>query len=433
VTLDEINTEFENIRAAWQRMVEQRNTAELSMAVYPLWYFSDLRGRYHDALALFQQAEDALRPVAGDTEVDRVIGQMLTRQGFFYVSMGKPAEGQAHAQEGLSILQRAGSPEDVILAYDSLCLTSIYIFDPVAMKQAAEQAVRVAKRCDDRWLLARALYFVACANLNLGNLEETGRIAPECLELAELCGDLWLRALTLRDTLGGVAMRQGDYTEAKRWQEQSLHLLEQVGQACMIAETHRELAFTLCRMNKYPQSVYHYQQCFKILADTGGYSYLEISALLYIADLCLVQGHEERTIEFLVLILHHSETLQWQRVSAEQKLRQIQSEVTPHIFARAQERGRKLELRTVIQELLVELSQSAQAVPPTPPLIDPLTERELEILHLIADGLTNREIADQLILAASTIKWYNNQIFTKLNAASRTQAVAQARMLGLLP
>ena len=63
---------------------------------------------------------------------------------------------------------------------------------------------------------------------------------------------------------------------------------------------------------------------------------------------------------------------------------------------------------------------------------DSLSTREMEILRLMADGFSNGEIAEQLVLAKSTIKWYVRQIFSKLDVTSRTQAVARARTLGLL-
>ena len=66
------------------------------------------------------------------------------------------------------------------------------------------------------------------------------------------------------------------------------------------------------------------------------------------------------------------------------------------------------------------------------PLVEPLTKREKEILTLLADRLTNREIADQLTLALSSVKWYVGQIHRKLGVTSRRQAVTQARMLGLI-
>jgi LuxR family maltose regulon positive regulatory protein len=65
-------------------------------------------------------------------------------------------------------------------------------------------------------------------------------------------------------------------------------------------------------------------------------------------------------------------------------------------------------------------------------LIEPLSDRELEILRLIAEGLSNQDIAQRLFLALPTIKWYTTQIYGKLGVANRTQAVAKARALDLL-
>lgn len=63
---------------------------------------------------------------------------------------------------------------------------------------------------------------------------------------------------------------------------------------------------------------------------------------------------------------------------------------------------------------------------------DALKPRELEVLRLMAEGLTNQEIADQLYIAVSTVRWYNRQIYSKFGVHNRTLVVAQARELGLL-
>jgi non-specific serine/threonine protein kinase len=64
--------------------------------------------------------------------------------------------------------------------------------------------------------------------------------------------------------------------------------------------------------------------------------------------------------------------------------------------------------------------------------IEPFNSREIEILSLISDGLSNREISQKLNLSPETVKWYNKQIFSKLGVNSRTQAVNLANKLGLL-
>ena len=61
-----------------------------------------------------------------------------------------------------------------------------------------------------------------------------------------------------------------------------------------------------------------------------------------------------------------------------------------------------------------------------------MSERETEVLQLIAEGLTNPEIADRLYLSLNTVKAHTRNIYGKLDVHSRTQAVARARALGLL-
>lgn len=69
---------------------------------------------------------------------------------------------------------------------------------------------------------------------------------------------------------------------------------------------------------------------------------------------------------------------------------------------------------------------------PETKLIEPLSERELEIVRLIADGLSNADVAQRLNVTVGTVKWHANNIYSKLNAKSRIQATAKARRLGLL-
>jgi LuxR family maltose regulon positive regulatory protein len=66
-------------------------------------------------------------------------------------------------------------------------------------------------------------------------------------------------------------------------------------------------------------------------------------------------------------------------------------------------------------------------------LVEPLSERELEVLQLIAEGLTNREIGERLFLSLNTIKAHTRNIYGKLDAHNRTQAVSKASAMGILP
>jgi LuxR family maltose regulon positive regulatory protein len=72
-----------------------------------------------------------------------------------------------------------------------------------------------------------------------------------------------------------------------------------------------------------------------------------------------------------------------------------------------------------------------QALPSS--MIEPLSQRELEVLQLIAEGLTNQEIASRLFLSLHTVKSHARNIYGKLGVHNRTQAVTRARSLGVLP
>jgi LuxR family transcriptional regulator, maltose regulon positive regulatory protein len=91
------------------------------------------------------------------------------------------------------------------------------------------------------------------------------------------------------------------------------------------------------------------------------------------------------------------------------------------------------ELRHLRQMLEKDAeSMPDHTTPLSQPLIEPLSERELEILRLVNDGLSNSEIAGKIIVTVGTVKKHLNNIFGKLGVGSRTQAIVRARTLELL-
>jgi LuxR family maltose regulon positive regulatory protein len=82
---------------------------------------------------------------------------------------------------------------------------------------------------------------------------------------------------------------------------------------------------------------------------------------------------------------------------------------------------------------LFEDGKAGDGTASPPPLFEPLSQREVEILGLVAEGLTNREISESLFLALDTVKGHNHRIFGKLGVKNRTQAVNKAISLKILP
>jgi DNA-binding NarL/FixJ family response regulator len=97
-------------------------------------------------------------------------------------------------------------------------------------------------------------------------------------------------------------------------------------------------------------------------------------------------------------------------------------------------RGESVLQPSVAAKVLARIGELPElpSEPRRQPLVDPLTDRELEVLRALADGLSNREAADRLYLSEGTVKNHVTSVLAKLGVRDRTQAALRARELGLL-
>jgi len=94
--------------------------------------------------------------------------------------------------------------------------------------------------------------------------------------------------------------------------------------------------------------------------------------------------------------------------------------------------GEALLSPSVTRRLIEEFARTPDVHGPPPPQIDMLTEREREVLELIGRGLSNREIAEHLVLSMATVKTHVNRLFMKLSLRDRAQAVVAAYESGVV-
>jgi DNA-binding NarL/FixJ family response regulator len=96
-------------------------------------------------------------------------------------------------------------------------------------------------------------------------------------------------------------------------------------------------------------------------------------------------------------------------------------------------RGESVLQPSVAAKVVARVARMADEPAPRPqPLVDPLSDRELEVLRLLAEGSSNREIAAALFLAEGTVKNHVTNVLAKMGARDRTQAALRARALDLI-
>jgi LuxR family maltose regulon positive regulatory protein len=142
------------------------------------------------------------------------------------------------------------------------------------------------------------------------------------------------------------------------------------------------------------------------------------------------QGSTSRTFASLERALTLAEPEGYVRIFVDEGDRMRSLLLDLRMSSEKQPRGSGHELKEYVDKLLSAFTQPAELLQSE--LIKPLSQRELEVLRLIAQGLSNREISERLFLALSSVKGHNQIIFSKLQVQSRTEAIARARELGLL-
>ena len=240
--------------------------------------------------------------------------------------------------------------------------------------------------------------------------------------------------------LGRASYEHGDYLTARAQLEQSLAHFQTFG----LGEARLHLPYlgmTACRLGNYDQARRHLSDALRLAVteDAGKQSVLLAETLVFCAELLADTGQLHRAVEALTAVLPVLFPDQWEYTEAEALIRELSPGLSLDEYAIAKARGEANDLKALAASLLEVLQdQSQRSVPKNDlgvrrqPWVDPLSERELEVLQLVADGLSNRAIARQLIVTVGTVKKHLNNIFSKLGVGSRTQAVKRARELHLL-
>ena len=274
--------------------------------------------------------------------------------------------------------------------------------DVAGIRKYIEPSLTFFRELSIHWAVGFCLHNLALAAYFEGELTESYRLVNESVALFRvLNNDAGLAEALV--TLGKVLQAQSDRAAAHKAVTEGLRLASMHGPRLLVAAALEEFAYV---ESPTAQAAWVVQ-----LLSTAQALRAQLGTPLRPAD----QPTFERAL-----------------AAARRKLG---DDTFAIVWSNAQEKPIEQILNTLVEELKLpeDLSAPRQTVSAGEALSEPLSEREFEVLRLIADGRSNREIADQLFLSVATVKWYLTHIYSKLGVESRTSAIARARQLGLLP
>jgi predicted ATPase/DNA-binding CsgD family transcriptional regulator len=427
--LAQIESEIANVRAAWRWAVARGKEREILQSLDSLAIFYQIRSRFHEAEEAFGQAASRLEPTDGEA-----LAHAILLQDWYCHFDADPLKRRYRVVRGVSILRRVGFQRAVGMIFEMLCFRAEALGGDEAVYQLLEDSLAAFRQSQDGWRTAWALHGLGLAAYRTGQFEQAEQLQRDSLAAFRAIGDRWGATWAL-NTLGEWAQSQGRYDDARRCFEETRAVCRELGDPGGIAWSLGRLGIIADALREYDSARQYLAEILTTKLEAGSAWLISDHEIYLMARALEAEGQAERAVEMLAFFLSHADiSLPLHRLQdkAVECLNSLKSSLPPEVFDAAMQRGQASDLETVALSILKPLSGAGQAVAASQPLREPLTERELEILRLLADGYSNRETADQLVLAVSTVKWYTNQIFSKLNVHSRTQAIARARELKLL-
>jgi ATP/maltotriose-dependent transcriptional regulator MalT len=223
--------------------------------------------------------------------------------------------------------------------------------------------------------------------------------------------------------LGEISLLQHDYQAARQLYEQSLSIYQKLNDQGGLAAAHHGLGQVAYQAGASDSAAHHFREALDI-ADRINFIPLLLWILIDIGVLMLANDLKMRGVELLRLVHDHPASNQQQQKKAASLLdsSSIMNDAPLPDF------------KTTIIALRTELLDFVPVSPAATgsALIEPLTERELEVLQLIAQGLSNPAVAEKLFISVGTVKAHTNRIYGKLGATNRVEAVIKAQELSLL-
>ena len=413
-TLAVIQQDVETIIAQSRRALEYLHPDNLTVRTATSWALGNAYQLRGDRAAASQAYSEA---IAISEAIGHSIITIMATTGLGNV---QEAENQLHlaAQTYRRVLQLAGDPPLPVACEAHLALARIsYEWDDMdAAQKHGQHGVQLARQIENTDRFVACEVFLARLKLAQGDVAGAASILAEA----------------------GQSVRQHNFVH--RMPDvagaQVLTLLRQgnLEAAAQLAQTH-QLPISQARVNLArgdPSTALAVLEPLRRQADAKGWADERLKVMVLQAVAHHAHGENNKAVHLLGDALALAEPGGFIRTFVDEGIPMAR------LLSKAAAHGVMPDYAArllVVLEAEAQMSEDKSYLPSAPTaqsLTEPLSQRELEVLQLIALGLSNREISERLFLALITVKGHNRNIFRKLRVRRRTEAVARAREFGLL-
>jgi predicted ATPase/DNA-binding CsgD family transcriptional regulator len=452
-----LSAEVDEIRAAWRWAVASKDVERLAQAADGLFHLHDMRSWFAEGAEAFDAASKAL--AGGAAGPPRLTwARLLARQGWFVFHLGHPADARALLEQSLPVLRDAGDVPELAWALSYLGAVCTYLGDYAATEALCRESLTLGEDSGDPYAQVIALS-VLCQNAyERGDYAAAAGWGERSLALEEHIGSPWSVAYSLTNLARVVAAR-GEHTRARGLFEKSLRIRRELGDLRGAALCLNRMGAAEAAEGHTAASARHYLESLALFRRIGN-QWGIASALLSLGGLATAQGAEgpaTRLLREALQLALATKTAPQAREAAGalaqlatragagpwaaqigQPPDQLPQPLLNRLLEWAGRTPETLDEALAAAQSLAEASASrpAPATSPAPRSARSypagLTPREVEVLQLVAEGLTDADVAERLVLSRRTVHAHLSSVYSKLAVGNRSAATRFAVEHGLV-
>lgn len=393
--LQQLEREHDNLRVALQVLVEEAGDGATTMALRlssALWWFWSVHGHLSEgsswlerSLAVGEMAAPALRAKA------------LSSAGMLAYSQDKHQRASTLCQEGLTLFQALGDSRGVATALYRLGLVAWARHDEVEANALAEKALALFRELGDKGDIADALLLLAYSAINQQHYARARALIEESLAFFRETGDKWGIAYALLH-FGRALFYEGDADAANSVLDECLAVARELGYKGGIAyalSVQGRVALHQGNPTRARALIDESLVLRREIVDRWG----SADSLFLLAKLHFSQG------DYTAAHALYEESLA--------------------IFKEVDDTASLVACQAALAEV-VAARASSRPVVATPTPHAGLTAREIDVLRLVAMGLTDMQVAEKLVISPRTVNFHLTSIYSKLDVSTRSAATRYA-------